>query len=399
MNLSRREWLLLSSGALATRLDAAGGSGHLVSTPARRAEYLKKMLHALCTELGPRPACSKACEAGALLIKREMERALPAVTLNTFSITGWELTAEPELRVGDRRVETYPAHSGPGTPEEGLLGVVRGTGKFEIVSQADGRVLARVYPGPFGPAVTTRYRSEDGVPIFSVGRQDVPLVEKAVRENLPVFVKAPVKRIPNCSTSNVAGTLPGASADEILFVAHADTVYNGPGASDNTATAIAMLMLAHALSGTRPERTFTFLASAAEEMGSLGAAHYAETRKAEGTLNRVKVCVNLDSLTYGPNLQITTTDRELERMILDIHRDLKIRSEPKTFYHDDTMDSAPFKAAGARTVYFNSRGHDARTLPLNHRPDDTADTIDPKLIESSFRILLELIHRLDTIHL
>jgi len=399
MSLSRRKWILLSGAAFAARLGGAAGSGHLVSTPAKRAQYLKKMLHALCTELGPRPACSKACEAGALAIKREMERALPSVALDTFPITGWELTAEPELRVGDTRIETYPAHSGPGTPEAGLRGVVRKAGHFEIVGQPEARLLARIYPGPFGPAVTTRYRGDDGIPIFSVGRQDVPLLERAAREGLPVFVKAPVKRIPNCRTSNVAGTLPGVSTDEILFVAHADTVYNGPGASDNTASMIAMLMLAHAISGTRPERTFTFLASTAEEMGSLGAAHYAQTRKANGTLNRVKVCVNLDSLTYGPNLHITTTDRELERMILDIHRDLEIRSEPKTFFHDDTMDSAPFKAAGARTVYFNSRGHDARTLPLNHRPDDTADTIDPELIESSFRILLELTHRLDTIRL
>jgi hypothetical protein len=397
---------MLSGAAFAAPLPGSPDSPdsrHLVSTPVRRAEYLKKMLHVLCTELGPRPACSRAFEAGALVIKREMERALPAVALDTFAVTGWELTAEPELRVGDMRIETYPAHSGPGTPEAGLRGVVRQVerqaGRFEIVGQPEGRVLARIYPGPFGPAVTTRYRGDDGIPRFSVGRQDVPRLDMAAREKLPVFVKAPVNRIPNCRTSNVAGTLPGASTDEILYVAHADTVYNGPGASDNTASMIAMLMLAHAMSGTRPKRTFTFLASAAEEMGSLGAAHYAETRKANGTLNRIKICVNLDSLTYGPNLQITTTDRELERMILDIHGDLGIRSEPKTFYRDDTMDSAPFKAAGARTVYFNSRGHDVRTLPLNHRPDDRADTIDTELIESSFRILLELTRRLDTIRI
>jgi hypothetical protein len=407
-DIGRREWL---SACVETGLILAAplrcralqqdlpDSRYLVSTPAKRAEYLKNMLHVLCTELGPRPACSQACEAGAQIIKREMERALPLVELDTFAITGWELAGETELRVAGERLETYLAQNSPGTSEAGIRGVIRKTPartlQYEIADQHRERALARIDTGPFGPAVASLYRGDDGIPRFSVGKQDIPLLDKAARENLPVFAKAQVKLIPNCRTSNVAGTLPGASTDEILYVAHADTKYNSPGASDNTASMIAMLMLAHAISGTRPRRTVTFLASAAEEIGSVGAEHYAQSRKAKGTLGRVKFCVNLDSLTYGPNLQIYTTDWELQRMILDIHRDLGIHSDPKVFQRDDTMDSAPFKAAGARTVYFNSRGHDARTLPLNHRPDDRADTIYPELIESSFQVLLELTQRLE----
>jgi hypothetical protein len=72
-------------------------------------------------------------------------------------------------------------------------------------------------------------------------------------------------------------------------------------------------------------------------------------RRDRGTIGNIKVCVNLDSLTYGPNLQINTTDAKLAQMIVDIHRDLGLRTEPKVFHRDDTMDSAPFGAAGART--------------------------------------------------
>ena len=45
---------------------------------------------------------------------------------------------------------------------------------------------------------------------------------------------------------------------------------------------------------------------------------------------------------------------------------------------------------GARTVHLNSRGDDARTLPLWHRPEDGADTIKPEFVESSFLFLMEL---------
>ncbi len=410
--VSRREWLKLCAPAgtlLAPPLrslaaaPALPDSRALVGTPEKRVEYLKSMLRSLCTQLGPRPACSAACEAGALIVKREMERALPEVQLDTFSITGWELVGQPELRVAGRKLETYVAQNSPGTPAGGVRGVLRKreprTPQYELLDGAQGRVLVRIDIGPFGPAVASLYRVDDGAPRFCAGEQDVPLLDRAVRESLEVFARARVNSLPNCRTSNVAGTLPGASSDEILYIAHADTKYNSPGASDNTASMVAMVMLAHGLSGVRPKRTLTFVASAAEEVGSLGAEHYAQVRKSAGTLGRVKVCINLDSLTYGPNLLITTTDRELERMILDIHGDLGIHSQPRMIHQDDTMDSAPFKAAGARTLYLNSRGHDARTLPLNHRPEDRADTIYPELIESSYRILIELTRRLEAIPL
>src|SRR5262249_30227287 len=144
------------------------------------------------------------------------------------------------------------------------------------------------------------------------------------------------------------------------------------------ASAITMVMLAHAVSGSKFNRTVSFLATAGEEIGYLGAKHYAELRREQGTLGNIKICINLDSLTYGPNLQINTTDEKLAQMILDIHRDLGIRTEPKVFKQTDSMDSAPFGAAGARTVHLNSRGDDARTLPLWHRPEDVADTVKPE---------------------
>lgn len=393
----------LSACLAAGVLPAAQGrpdSRHLVNTPAKRAEYLKGMLRALCTELGPRFACTEACEKGAQLIRRELERALPVVQLDTFPITGWELVGEQELRVGGKRLETYVAQYGPGTPAGGLSGVIRKAGRqYDLANASSGEALAHLDIGPFGPAVASSYRSGDGLPRFSVGQQDVPLLDKALAHGLPVFAKAVARAIPNCMTSNVVGTLAGESADEILYVAHADTVYVSPGASDNTASMILMLMLAHGMSASRPKRTITFVASTAEEGGSHGAKHYAEVRKQAGTLGRIKLCINLDSLTYGQHFQITTTDRELQKMILDVHRDLRVKAEPKVIERDDTMDSAPFLAGGARTVHLNSRGHDARTLPLNHRPDDRADTIDPALIESSYLILMELTRRMDTMRL
>ena len=395
--MNRRKILGLLGGTL-LGAPADRDSRSLVATPAKRAEYLHRLLKALCTDIGARPAGSKAFDAGAGIIRREMERAMPEVASDPFTFKGWESAGDFVLRIGDRQVETYIAENSPGTLPDGLRGSLQRSkdSGFEIVQRGSAGLMARVGVSEFGRAIATLHSGKDETPLFNVGKQDVNLLERAVADGAEAWVKGEVKWIPEARTTNVSGTIAGESKEEILIVAHADTKYNTPGANDNTASMICMLMMAHSLSAGRPPRTMTFLATTGEERGYIGAKHYAVTREQKGTLGDIKICINLDSLTYGPNLQIATTDRELAQMILDIHRELDIRSQPKVLHQNDTMDSAPFLAAGARTVHLNSRGDDARTLPLWHRPEDRADTIKPEFIGDSFRVLVELCARLQT---
>lgn len=373
---------------------AQKGAPEPLATAADRAAYLRRMLRALCTEIGPRPSGSHGYDAGAAIVQSELERSLPLVSRDTLLFRRWVPVGETLFQVGGRRLETYLADNSPGTPGHGVRGLLSKSSLYEVVDPKSGKVLARAGISEFGRAIISNHSGDDGVPLFNLGRQDVQALDRAVREKLPVVARARAKWIEGVKTANVVGTLSGDSKEEIMVVAHADTKYNTPGAHDNTASLITMLMLAHALSGTRPTKTLSFLATTGEELGFFGARHYALTRKNAGTLGAIRICLNLDSLTYGPNLQINTTDARLATMILDIHRDLGIPAEPKVYQRDDTMDSAPFLAAGARTVHLNSRGDDARTLPLWHRPEDLAETVKPEFVESSFRVLLELIQRL-----
>ncbi|MCC6862348.1 MAG: M28 family peptidase [Bryobacterales bacterium] len=391
--MTRRELASLCGGVL-LESRARGAGRPVLSTPEERAAYLRTMLEALCTRIGPRPSPSKGYDAGAALIEREMKRFLPRVARDSFPVTGWEAVGEAQFRVGGRPLETYIAENSPATPPDGVRGRLRKAGLYEIVEPASGEVLARAGISEFGRAIASSHSGRDKVPLFNLGRQDVELLDRAAQEGAAAEARAAVRWIHGARTGNVAGTLPGASREEILFVAHADTKYNTPGANDNAASMICLLLLAQAMPAARPRRTVTFLATAAEERGYQGAKHYAAVRREKGTLGDIKVCINLDSLTYGPNLQIATRDEALARMILDVHRDLGLQSKPKVLHQDDTMDSAPFLAAGARTVHLNSRGDDARTLPLWHRPEDRPETVKPEFIEQSFRVLMELCARL-----
>ena len=117
---------------------------------------------------------------------------------------------------------------------------------------------------------------------------DIPVLDKAVAGKTLVKLQYQVKFTPGMTTSNVIGILPGESAEEIVCYAHLDTVYNSPGANDNAASLIMVMMLAHAFSGTKPRKTLKFIATTGEEFGYLGTKHMAERRKNDGTLNNIK---------------------------------------------------------------------------------------------------------------
>jgi hypothetical protein len=68
-----------------------------VDTPEKRARYLAKMLKELCTGLGPHPSGSPEDRRAAQIIKREMERSLPVVELDTTTFTRWVLKGQPEF--------------------------------------------------------------------------------------------------------------------------------------------------------------------------------------------------------------------------------------------------------------------------------------------------------------
>ncbi|MFA6471671.1 MAG: M28 family peptidase [Candidatus Latescibacterota bacterium] len=375
------------------------GNGELVDTPEKRTAYIKRLLKELCTEIGPHPAGTPAFARAAKIFKKEMGLSLPVVETDRFEFERWELIGKPEFILGGKSIETYPAFGSEGTPPEGVDGILQSSGGgYVLVDSSTGKTGAQITVSPYGRAVPSflSRTNPPSLPAFGVGMQDVSLLDDGVRDKTPASLKAKVRFIPNASGANIIGKIPGNRPDEILFIAHADTTYNAPGANDNTASAIVMLMLAHAASGKVWNHTLTFVAADAEEFGCLGAKHYGEKRTAENTMKDIKIAVNFDSLTYGPNLQVHSKENDLKDIIRDIHRDLNIKAEPK-FFEDDgyVMDSEPFRPSGGKGMYINSRGYDERTLHLWHRPEDIPSGVPLDCAEIGFLVFNEFIKRAD----
>src|SRR5690606_29132214 len=157
---------------------------------------------------------------------------------------------------------------------------------FSIVDALKGQTKALLTVSQYGKAITG-YQARlppASPPTYGIGKQDVPLLERSIQHNGEAWIKGQVRFTPRAKGINVVGTLPGKIQDEILLIAHADTVFNSPGANDNTASVIIMLMLAHAAAKRGNNHTLTFVASDNEEYGLMGAKNYANIRISNHTM-------------------------------------------------------------------------------------------------------------------
>ncbi len=410
--MNRRTFLKSSaaaSGVVAPGWLSSCGGGlpdgrEIVATPEQRRTYLDSMLEELCTEPGPHPWGSPEYDAAASAVKREMKRSLPSVFYDTLTHDRWVLKSEPLFRVGRYLLETWPAHGTRGTPPAGITGLLEKTDAGPIryiITDPDTRAaIGRVAISEAwatGLAVSrpwTRYDDKPGgLPTFNLGEDAVQTLDWGVLKSVPATGIAEVDFIPDVESNNVIGTIPGESTDEIVVYAHLDTVYNSPGANDNTASVIVMLMLAHALSGERPKKTLTFMATTGEEYGYLGTKHYAKRRLEEGTLGNIKLIMNFDSLTWGGDLVLITEDGDLISLARDIRDELALGGDPQWREEDGLgRETLPLKEAGvnARGLVVDSLGGMKRVW---HRPEDTPETVSRESAEYSFRLFSGFLRR------
>ena len=371
------------------------------SKEARRS-YLKEVLHELCDTIGVRDAGSEGDERSAELIDRELARCCDTVERQGFQFDRWILRSPAQLVVDGRAVECYPYYGSFSPPEGGLEGWVRrveggGSGHALIVRDAADRPVARLVPGPFGPAVP-RFdpdATSDGLPTVGISRDEAERLARAARRgHARISLSFRTELVSDARTENLVGTVAGRSSQEFLLIAHRDSQYNTPGANDNAATLAAMLLIAAHFKQRRPHHTLRFLASGAEEIGCIGASEYAARRVQEDTLSGIGLCLNCDSLTYGPDPHISSEDDRLASLLADAYRRSEMAAHPVLVRETDTLDGAPFAARGIPSVFVNTRGNEA-ALRYWHRPEDRADVVDPDLVEHSFSSIVRFIDRLE----
>ena len=370
-----------------------------VESAEKRAAYFAALLKRLCSDVGPHPSGTPAFEEVTQIVHTELQAALPVAFRDRY-LDFWQVLPRPQILYRGKPVAVEVAENCAGTSAAGFTGVIErvdGPVPYRIIDQATGEAAACIALGEDVHAQRGYLVGDEvlSLPRFVVGLGEVPFVDLIAESRGEVQVRLQVVYAPEVPTYNVIGTLPGASDDEILIMAHTDSVIMSEGANDNMATAIITLMLAHAFSGTEPRKTLSFAFTGSEEYGLAGARHYARRRQAERSAGRLQFVINSDSLTYGPNLWTTTHDDELMDLIKSVHADLALGTEP--IYQEAKCwmnDAACFEGINPRIrgLNFNSRGYE--TLAANHTPLDDAANVPHECAESAFVVLREVIERL-----
>jgi len=191
--------------------------------------------------------------------------------------------------------------------------------------------------------------------------------------------------------TNVVGLIPGTGPDTIVIGAHRDHFGRPaglwfPGADDNASGTAVILEVARALGkiGLRPQRTILFLSFSGEERDLLGSRLY--TSKPVIPLGSTKAMINIDHVGVGNRL-LTVGITELKKStIKDAGWAVGLVNKLDLYGFFPGGDHVPFKEAGIPTVTIVSGG----VHPHFHQPTDTADTINPEILQTIARFVLAL---------
>ena len=247
---------------------------------------------------------------------------------------------------------------------------------------------------------------------FSAGRamEDVAVIARrphparsdamhAVADHLASELRAAgveVQRQETEGLHNVVGRIRGTEpTGAVLFVSHADSVPDGPGAGDNATGAATLVEMARALTAGQPlPNDVIVLLEDGEELGFLGGWAFATDHP---WMADVRAVVGLDIGAWGPpHVSQTSND---DGVVVRAYADEVRRPLAFGFFAgadaDSDYETAPFRARGLPAMeiednYANVDQHTAR---------DTADRVDPGRVQQLGDQALDLARALGRVDL
>jgi len=200
---------------------------------------------------------------------------------------------------------------------------------------------------------------------FAPFLEDIHARLEAGGKEVVVEVEMENEFLPGTPLMNVSGD--SGSQPSVLITAHYDSVFNGVGAHDNASGVVALLDLAARYRDL--SRDVRFVAFDGEELNKVGAYKYVEHLKSTGSLNGIRLVINLDSVGIGEKLYVLTSPQLLESVkaiLASSGTDVVSREAFKQF------DSWPFMKEGIPVVQIGGTFTERdKAFPYFNSPKDT----------------------------
>ena len=171
------------------------------------------------------------------------------------------------------------------------------------------RQIARA-PHPTGSAENVRVRAYLAGQITALGGEVILEQAPVPADSLDRFGRWSGKRPAALTLTNVIGLFAGTdrSARPVALMAHHDTVYGSPGASDDTAGVAAILEAVRAIRASgQTQRDLVVLLTDGEELGLLGAKHFFTTNP---LADRIGSIINLEARGGGGRTTLFQTSSD-----------------------------------------------------------------------------------------
>lgn len=231
------------------------------------------------------------------------------------------------------------------------------------------------------------------IPFFMVSKDMGDEIKEGIDSEMKLRLDFDVT-VEKRRTTVVIGDVTGTKKPDkyVMLGAHHDTVYNGPGAVDNTVGTVTIIELARQLAKYKPEKSIRLATWGAEEEGLIGSRMYFEAHEAEALENCIMYFnydMNNVELIRGNNLPILVSDNnsikpmknianemvrnneELEKYEIDIYYYdlLKMGSDHISFLKNDIKSAACFgDGSWEYHTYFDTIEHvNAESLSLGGR--------------------------------
>jgi peptidase M28-like protein len=163
-----------------------------------------------------------------------------------------------------------------------------------------------------------------------------------------------------------------------------------PGADDNASGTAVILEVARVMAqeGAKVQRTVLFVSFSGEEQGLVGSRLYIQRPVAPSS--STKAMINIDHAGVG-NGRLTIGMTGFEKSVaLEAGQTAGLTDKLDVYGLFPGGDHVPFKEAGVPTITVVSGG----VHPHFHQPTDTADTINPEILQTGARYVLALVWQL-----
>jgi aminopeptidase YwaD len=357
------------------------------------------LLETLGVEIGVRTTGSPEAARSADAIAEALRELGLEPRFQEFDLVGYDAD-EPELEVDGEPWRAGPSMYSHPTPDGGVSGTLRKVGAMPMpaglppagtwaIVDGGARELARLYANPIGggpiPFLSGAHQLVSGPAAF-IATEDAERLDGL--GEVTARLRTGGRFVPGRRERNVIADLAGA-ADEIVVVsAHYDSVWRGPGTSDNATGVEGIRRVAERLGGGGHPRGIQFVAFAAEEIGLLGARHYVYEAKLAGFFDRIVGLVNLDCIAHGASLELMVNSVELRGRALEQVRRLGLdeRYGLQVLDRVSGVDAYPFALEGLPTISILHFPY-----PEYHLPDERIELVDEQKLADSVDLAVALV--------